>query len=238
MNKSILITGTDFGLGLALVRESLKQDYTVYACLYKTAKDNESIQNLKKEYGDRLIVIENVDVGDDASVEKAIETLSQYTDKIDVLVNNAAINPDNFQSKLEDVDVKTALDVLNVNTLGALRVTKGLVHFIRRGYYKVIINISSEAGGLTHSYRVTGYDYCMSKAALNMLSTMLQTYLKPDGVKVLAVYPGWMQTRMGGSNAILTTEFAAQKVLALVPKFHEKYNAPIFMDNEGNPLEW
>jgi NAD(P)-dependent dehydrogenase (short-subunit alcohol dehydrogenase family) len=236
MEKELLVTGADMGLGFALTEVALPDGYKVYACLYKKA--SVEMLALKNRYPDQLILVEGVDIGDDDSVARAAETVSKTTDRLDVIINNGAINPDNFRSKLEEVDFKVALDVMNVNTLGALRVTKAFIGHLRRGYLKVVMNISSEAGSITQSYRVTGFDYCTSKAGLNMLSSMLQTYLKPEGIKVLAVYPGWMQTQMGGPKAILTTTQAAQKVLKLVMDFQGKFNSDIFVDNDGNPLGW
>lgn len=236
MNRKLLVTGADIGLGFALTKAALSQDYFVYACLYKTASPE--LLSLQDLYPNQLLPVENVDIGDDQSVANAYKTVSDHTDFLDVIINNGAINPDNFRSKLEDINFDIARDVLNVNTLGALRISKAFVQHLRRGYLKTLVNISSEAGSITQSYRVTGYDYCMSKAALNMVSSMLQTYLKPDGIKVLAVYPGWMQTQMGGAGAILAPIDAAQKILKLVMDFQGLFNSHIFVDNEGKPIGW
>ena len=209
--RKYLVTGTDMGLGFALTKAILEQNDTVFSCLYKNA--TEKMLALKEQYPDDLFLVEGVDIGDDASVAKAVEAVSECTDKLDVIINNGAINPDNFNSKLEDVDFNIAQAVLNVNSLGALRISQGFLSHLRKGYLRTLVNISSEAGSITQSYRITGYDYCMSKAALNMASSMLQTYLKPEGIKVLAVYPGWMQTEMGGPEAILAPSEVARKIL-------------------------
>lgn len=236
MTRKLLVTGADMGLGYALTEAGLAQEYVVFSCLYKTASEN--MLALKKQYKDRLVIVEGVDIGNDESVAKAVETVSKSTDFLDVIINNGAINPDNFRSKLEEINFKTTLDVLNVNTLGALRITKGFINHLRHGYLKTLVNVSSEAGSITQSYRITGYDYCMSKAAMNMASSMLQTYLKPEGIKVLAVYPGWMQTQMGGTNAILAPIEAARKILKLVMDFQGQFNSYIYVDNDGKPIGW
>ena len=62
---------------------------------------------------------------------------------------------------------------------------------VRNGEGKTIVNISSEAGSLsTHNDYINRYDYCMSKAALNMQSVILQRYLRPEGIRVVAIHPG------------------------------------------------
>jgi NAD(P)-dependent dehydrogenase (short-subunit alcohol dehydrogenase family) len=234
--RKYLVTGTDRGLGFALTEAILGQGDSVFSCLYSTASDE--MLALKEKYPDDLFLVEGLDIGCDESVAKAVEEVSQHTKTLDVIINNGAINPDNFKSKLEEIDFDIAQAVMNVNALGALRITKGFITHLRDGYVRTLINISSEAGSITQSYRITGYDYCMSKAALNMASSMLQTYLKPDGIKVLAIYPGWMQTEMGGPNAILAPSEVARKILDLIWTFHEQFNSYIFINNEGKKIEW
>ena len=234
--RKYLITGTDMGLGFALTEAVLNQNDMVFSCTYEQAA--EKMSALKEKYPENLIVIEHVDIGNDASVARAVEQVTTYTEKIDVIINNGAINPDNFKSKLEEMDFNIAQAVLNVNALGALRISKAFIDHLRKGYLRTLVNISSEAGSITQSYRITGYDYCMSKTALNMASSMLQTYLKPDGIKVLAIYPGWMQTEMGGPEAILAPSEVAKKILKLVMDFQGQFNSHIFIDNEGNKIEW
>lgn len=234
--RKILITGTDMGLGAAMTEAALAHDYVVYSCLYK--KTTPAMEQLKAKYKDNLFVVEDVDIGSDSSVAEAVKTISARTDFLDVIVNNGAINPDNFKSKLEELDFNLMQTVLNVNSLGALRVTKGFIGLLRRGYLKTLVNVSSEAGSITNSFRITGYDYNMSKSALNMASSMLQTYLKPEGIKVLAVFPGWLQTVMGGPGAILAPIEAANRILKLIMDYQGKFNAPVFMDNEGNKMDW
>ena len=75
---------------------------------------------------------------------------------------------------------------------------------------KLIINILSEAGSVADCRRENQFAYCMSKAALNMQSKILQNYLKPRGFKILAIHPGWIRTNMGGPQAPLPAEGAAE----------------------------
>jgi len=237
MQKSVLITGADKGLGFAFAMETLKKGYVAYACLYMPVSGR--MQALKKEYGDRLRIIEDVDVGDDGSVEKAVKAVGSYTDSLDILVNNAAVlHPDNFYGKLEGFDFKVALDTFNINALGPLRMTKGFLDFIARGDTKVIVNISSEAGSVSGNFRDFGYDYCMSKTAVNMQSAILQKYLKPRGIKILAVHPGWMRTDMGGANADFDPETSAQNILDLAEKYSGRLDDGIYMDNRGKRMDW
>lgn len=77
----------------------------------------------------------------------------------------------------------------------------------------------------------------MSKAALNMQSKILQNYLKPRGFKILAVHPGWMKTDMGGVEADIHPDEAAEGIFNLAVKNWDPDDA-IYMDYRGQPLPW
>jgi NAD(P)-dependent dehydrogenase (short-subunit alcohol dehydrogenase family) len=105
------------------------------------------------------------------------------------------------------------------------------------GRRKLIVNISSEAGSIGNCWRSAEFGYCMSKAALNMQSKILQNNLGPQGFKVLAIHPGWMQTDMGGAQADIHPDVSAQGIFELALKEWKPEDA-IYMDYQGNVLPW
>jgi NAD(P)-dependent dehydrogenase (short-subunit alcohol dehydrogenase family) len=108
---------------------------------------------------------------------------------------------------------------------------------LKKGDRKLIINVSSEAGSIADCWRESEFAYSMSKAALNMQSKILQNYLKPRGFKVLAVHPGWMQTDMGGADADIPADEAAEGIFRLAEK-NWNPDDEIYMDYRGQPLPW
>ena len=100
-----------------------------------------------------------------------------------------------------------------------------------------IINISSESGSISTCQREKEFDYCMSKAALNMGTKLLANYLKKDNILVVSVHPGWMRTDMGGQNAHLDPYETACKLVDLLENIND-VNSPNFIDNEGNLYPW
>ena len=76
-------------------------------------------------------------------------------------------------------------------------VIKNALPLLRKGRKKLIVNFSSEAGSIGTCGRQSEYSYCMSKAALNMASQILQNAVKAEGIKVLALHPGWFSSDMG-----------------------------------------
>lgn len=232
---SVLITGADRGLGYALMEKCLEKGYQVYACLHN--QPNQAILALKENHAERLIPIQ-MDVADGASVEGAVEAVEKNTDSLDIVINNAGVHLENTCDALEDTDLDMALTTYNVNALGPLRVTKGFLPLVEQGRKKMIVNISSEAGSISDCWRDREYGYCMSKAALNMQSVILQKYVKGRGIKVLAIHPGWMRTGMGGPDAHIEACTAAEGILKLIEQYEGDLNGPIYMDYTGKILKW
>jgi NAD(P)-dependent dehydrogenase (short-subunit alcohol dehydrogenase family) len=116
--------------------------------------------------------------------------------EVDVLVNNAGVHYDTWQDAV-DVDLGVAEEALAVNVLGAWRTTAALAGLMRRGAR--VVNVSSGAGSFGETAGGGGVPaYSVSKAALDMLTVKLAADLRPRGVLVNAVCPGWVATDMGG----------------------------------------
>jgi NAD(P)-dependent dehydrogenase (short-subunit alcohol dehydrogenase family) len=129
------------------------------------------------------------------------------------------------------------LPVYQVNAVGPLIVVKYALPLLRKGQRKLIINFSSEAGSIGACWRKSEYAYCMSKAALNMASRILQNALKEEGFKVLALHPGWFSSDMGGVDAPITPAEAAEEIVKLVLN-PLSLVGPIFVASNGEALEW
>lgn len=235
------VTGADRGVGLELTRGLLQQGVEVCAGQY--LKDDKQLQELKQHYGERLHII-SLDVSDSDSVCAAVQEIARLTDQLDLLINNAAILGD-IDSTIEDqLDVDRMMDVLQTNTLGALRVSNGLIDMIMNSHCKLIVNISSEAGSIEDCGRTSWYGYCMSKAALNMQSHLIHNQMARSGGKVLVIHPGWVQTYMQGkldTRAELTPRQAASRILRVISMESDPDQRSTdfaFIDSSGNSLPW
>ncbi|MDP4089368.1 MAG: SDR family oxidoreductase [Bacillota bacterium] len=235
MCKKVLITGASRGLGLCFTRKYLEDGGVVFAC----ARDVQAsgLVELKEKYGDALIPVE-IDVVGTEAVNKAAKTVSQYTDKLDIIINNAAVHSATSFDILEETDLDDCLPVYDINAVGPLRVTKAFLPLITQSANGLIVNISSESGSISTAGRVKEFDYCMAKAALNMGTKLLHNYLKDRKVNVIAVHPGWMRTDMGGSNAHLDPYETACKLTELFKRIGKDIEGPVFIDNDGNEYPW
>lgn len=224
------------GLGSCLAEQYLNKGYRVFGFDVNIMTDK--IKQLHTEFPNKCFVY-TADVRNMDEIKKVAGIIASYTTSIDILFNNAAILPDNSANVLEAFDIEASLDVFSVNSLGPLRVIKEFLPFLQEGEDKLIVNISSEAGSMTTqcSY-ITRYDYCMSKAALNIQSIILSRYLDGKGIRVLVVHPGWMRTGMGGPEAPVLPETSAQGIQALISEYPHFGEHAMFFDYDGSPRGW
>jgi NAD(P)-dependent dehydrogenase (short-subunit alcohol dehydrogenase family) len=233
MSPVVFISGAGRGLGLCLTELFLKNGYTVLAGQYRVT---EGLERLVARFGGPLHCIP-LNVTDDDSVAAAATAANSLTDGLDVLINNAAICEDEG-GRIEQADFERVARIINVNTLGPLRLSKALLPLLSKGSMMTIVNISSEAGSIADCWRKGMFGYSMSKAALNMQTRLLSNYLGNDGFRVLSIHPGWMKTDMGGANADIEPGEAADGIFKIVTNPTATDKKELFIDYKGNALRY
>jgi NAD(P)-dependent dehydrogenase (short-subunit alcohol dehydrogenase family) len=233
MAYNILITGANRGLGLALTEQLLAGGHNLFAL---SRHDSAQLEQLQQKYALSLHRYA-CDVSEEASIRQVLLGVGQQTDTLDIVLNNAAVHLDPARLPLEEVDFSVYLPAFQANSVGPLMVARYALPYLRKGQRKLIVNFSSEAGSIGMCSRQSEYSYCMSKSALNMGSRILQNYLKDEGIKVIALQPGWFSSDMGGEAAPITPAEAAAPILKLIldpPGLDE----PMYVDSSGEALEW
>lgn len=215
------ITGTNRGIGLQLARKAQADGHRVIA-LCRTASD------ALKETG--VEIHEGIDVGDDG----VTETLAKAFDgqSIDVLINNAGLLR---RETLSNLDLDGIRSQFEINALGPLRVTKGLLGSLGSGA-KVAI-VTSRMGSIADNTSGGAYGYRMSKTAVNMAGVSLAHDLKGDGVAVMLVHPGFVRTEMTGGNGMITAEESAAGILARIDGLTLEKTGTFWHQN-GEALPW
>jgi NAD(P)-dependent dehydrogenase (short-subunit alcohol dehydrogenase family) len=232
MADSVLITGADRGLGKCLVDRFAAEGWLVFAGHRSLSRSSTHVRDVS----DRVTLL-GLDVLDDASIARAAKAVSERCRGLDVLINNAAVNPrPEYDAELGQLDFDAIRLAYDVNAIGPLRVIQALLPALERGTRKLVVNVSSEAGSLQHSWRDRSYGYCMSKAALNMQTTILDRALKPRGMNAIAVHPGWMRTDMGGPDATLDPTESADGMYRLIASASD--TTPRFVQHDGKPFPW
>jgi NAD(P)-dependent dehydrogenase (short-subunit alcohol dehydrogenase family) len=231
MPLDILITGANRGLGLAMTRRFLAAGHRVFAVV---RGENEALKEMGKKNGLLCFI---GDVSDEPAVKRAFTEIGRRTKGLDILINNAAVHLDPQRLPLEKVDFSVYLPTFRVNSVAPLIVARYALPLLRKGNKRLLVNISSEAGSIRDAWRKSEYAYCMSKTALNMATRILQNGLKDEGIKVLALHPGWFRSDMGGKEAPITPDEAAAKVVEVI--LHPPdLNGPSFVDSDGKEMNW
>ncbi len=215
-HKVAVVTGADRGLGLALAASLLALDYVVFAG--QNLPDWPELGELALRHPESLHLVP-LDVSRMDSVQAAAQTVGSMAARVDVLINNAGVNsPTSERSIRQPQDYDEMRRLIEVNTLGPIRMVEAFLPLMDRGGMKRLCFVSSEAGSINRSARPAWYGYCMSKAALNMAVRNLFNCLRPDGYTFRVYHPGWVRSYIGGGtknmNAELEPEAAAQPAVA------------------------
>ncbi|TCW60453.1 SDR family oxidoreductase [Treponema sp. J25] len=235
----VLITGANRGLGLALTHHFLQEGHQVFATYRSKGEDLAHLESLyQKNHQLRTI---SCDVAEEAQIKQAKKELEQWTDSIDILINNAAVHLEQGRPDIGALDFSVYLPTLAVNSVAPLMMVQHMLPLLQKGQGKTIISISSEAGSIGNCWREREYSYCMSKAALNMAMRILQNRLGKEGFRIRLIHPGWVQTDMGGKGASLSPAESARAVYQRIMETVEEgmpQTHPLYIDWEGKPLPW
>ena len=148
-----------------------------------------------------------------ASVKTAAAELDGQA--IDLLLNNAGVGGARGQT-IGNIDYEAWAKVLDVNTMGPLRVSEAFVEHVARSDRKLIITLTSGMGSITDNTSGGAFAYRSSKAAVNMVMRSLAIDLAPRGITCVVVNPGWVQTDMGGPHATLTPAESVSRLRRLI----------------------
>lgn len=226
-----LVTGCSRGIGLSLAKQLASRGWRVLAGTRHPAGAH-ALQAAAREATPGAIEILSLDVRSDDSVKAAAEEAAVKVRGLDVLVNNAGVFPEEGNESLESLPLECFEEAFAVNVVGVARVTRVFLPLLTRAAHPRVINMSSLAGSVSGKEDSRHYCYSASKAALNMLTRTMAAELRPRGVTVVAVTPGWVKTEMGGPDALLTAEDSARSLAATIDRITH-HDAGHFLDRDG-----
>ena len=229
MTRTALITGSNRGIGFEICRQLARQKLRVIL----TARDSQLGANAagKLQAEGLDVVFELLDVEDERSVRDCGRRLREYGITVDVLINNAAIYP---QGALLSLETETLWEAMSLNFLGAFRVCRAFMPAMVKAGYGRVVNMSSGYGSF-HQGLGGPAAYSLSKAALNAFTLKLAREV-PETVKVNAACPGWVRTRMGGSDAPRSVEEGADTAVWLATLPGDGPTGGFFRNRK--PISW
>jgi len=228
---TILITGANRGIGLAMAREFLAGGWHVLATARQPEKAAE-LNALKREHEARLDILP-LDVCDAATIERLPARVASCCERLDVLVHNAAVFPEEGNERFEQYRPEWFEEAFRVNVAGVVRVTQALLPQVRKGHRPRIVILSSSAGSVTTRDHGGYLAYSASKAALNLLARGLAADLKDAGIIVTPVCPGWVKTGMGGPNAEIEPEESAAMLFGTITRLRPEDSGEILGPDGG-----
>lgn len=218
---TVLISGANRGIGLALARLYSGRGDRVIALCRSSAGDLDSLD---------VEIHRNCDVTDRQALDRLAKNLGEQA--IDVLIANAGIM---IYEGLQELDFDHARRQFEVNTLGPLRLIRTLLPNLRRGS-KVGI-VSSRVGSLADNSSGGNYGYRISKTAVNMAGVNLAHDLKPLGVAVVILHPGYVQTDMVGGGGDVDPDTAAVGLAERIDAL-DLGTTGTFWHAQGHELPW
>lgn len=216
-----VVTGTNRGIGLELTRQlAARGDAVIAAC--RTASPELEATGAE--------IAEGVNVASEAGVEALSRQIGDR--RIDLLINNAGILT---RESFDDMDFDRMRRQFEVNTLGPLRVTRALSANLGAGS-KVAI-VSSRVGSLADNGSGGNYGYRISKSGVNMAGMNLWHDLNPQGIAVILLHPGYVDTEMTGHRGPTAPADAARGLIARIDELTPEAGCE-FRHAEGDPLPW
>ena len=221
MSAHVVITGANRGIGLSFCQHYLAKGYEVTAVVRKASAELSALT---------VNVIKGVDVSVAADIDVLAQQLSGR--KIDILINNAGI----FHNEtLADTDFDAIEKQLAINSLGPIRVTAALQNNLVQG--AKVAMITSRMGSITDNTSGGYIGYRMSKAALNAASVSLAHELKPRGIAVAILHPGFVQTQMVGFAGDISPQEASSRLITRIDELTLD-NTGTFWHSNGETLPW
>ena len=227
-----LITGANRGLGLEFARQYAADGWQVYAAC-RNPKSASELHRLADGSGHKLRILA-LDVTNPASVTAAAAELDGQA--IDLLLNNAGVGGTRGET-IGNIDYKAWAKVLDVNTMGPLRVSEAFVDHVARSGRKLIVTLTSGMGSIADNTSGGSFAYRSSKAAVNMVMRSLAIDLAPSGITCVVVNPGWVQTDMGGPNANLTPAESIRRLRRLLDSLGPAQSGKFF-NHDGQEYVW
>ena len=245
--KTVLITGSNRGIGLGLAEEFARQGWNVIATT-RNPESADELQTLAEKY--KSVAVERLDVTSDEDI--AALSVKYKDQPIDILFNNAAFIPPYSISRrpFDELEIENTRLSFDVNVIGPMHLARVFLPNVEASEEKKIINTSSAAASFGRGPAFgTSFDYITSKTALNMFTWNLAAALKDRGITVICLHPGVVQTNRPGNEEenvpanmrnipYITVEESSARLVALVTGLTLEDTGKFLNYADGSEIPW
>jgi NAD(P)-dependent dehydrogenase (short-subunit alcohol dehydrogenase family) len=240
LTGTVLITGSNRGIGLELARNYAARGWQVIATARKPDKADE-LQSLAAD--NPKVAIEQLDVLNAEMIDALAARLADQP--IDVLLNNAAVLGEPNEQNFGDFNFDTLAWVMATNVAGPMRIAEAFIGSVEKSEQKKIVAITSAQGSISQLRSPSIVFYNMSKAALNMGMKSNSRALKKRGVTVALISPGAVETdmmnlaleRAGVTFKLLTPAQSAEMVINVIDNYGIDLTGT-FLSHKGEQIPW
>lgn len=231
MSITVLITGANRGIGLEFVQQYAEEGCQVIACC-RQPEQAKVLQQLAKN--NTAISIMPLEMTDVQSLKRLAQALSLQA--LDVVIANAGVMGESGVT-LGNIKAENMLRVFQVNAVAQLQLIDMLLPSLQAGTQKKIVAITSKMGSIADNQSGKSYAYRASKSALNMIMKSMSIDLLPQGFTVLLLHPGWVQTEMGGPQALISVQESVQGMKETITEASPECTGN-FYDYQGKTIPW
>ena len=232
MSRSILITGCSRGLGLEMVKQSVKNGWRVYACCRRPSKAVDLMKVASMVPGQ--VSVHVMDTAETAQIQALAYELRNVA--FDWLINNAGVYG-SMDHQFSNTDESDWLKTFQINTIGPMKVAEAFISNLEIGTEKKIATLSSKMGSMDDNSSGGSYIYRSTKAALNAVIKSMSIDLKPKRISAFIMHPGWVRTDMGGPNGEIDSQESVSKMFNIIESasINDSGN---FYDIDGSIIPW
>ncbi|BBM87751.1 SDR family oxidoreductase [Candidatus Uabimicrobium amorphum] len=220
---NILITGANRGLGLEFVQQYAENSQNrIFAC-------SRNPQTLEKEN----VSTHKLDVTATEDIDNLKQQMGETS--IDILIHNAGVY--GSKSGFGSIDVDSWIHTLKVNTIAPIKLSEALIDNVAASDKKTIVIVTSKMGSISDNTSGGSYVYRSSKSAVNMAGVSMSRDLKEKGITVLLLHPGWVETDMGGPNALLKPKESIEGMRKVIREATIN-DSGTFFAYDGQKINW
>lgn len=230
--STVLITGANRGLGFEFTRQYAAAGWRVLACC-REPHTADALQKLATASSGQ-VTVHALDVAELTAIDHLAQELRGTP--IDLVINNAGIYPDR-RGGFGNIDYDAWMMAFLVNTMAPLKIAEALISNLDLGTGKTIATLSSKMGSVDDNTSGGAYLYRSSKAAVNMVVKSLSLDLAPRGIRAVVLHPGWVQTDMGGPNALIDAETSVSGMRTVLERLRAD-DSGRFLGYDGTEVPW
>ncbi len=231
MERTLLITGANRGLGLALTRQFARENWNVLAC----CRTPDSARELQAEAArNESIEIFQLDVTDQGQIKALARRLKGQ--KIDILFNNAGIHGPKPQG-FGPIEHEGWLEAFRVNVMGPFDMAVAFADQVAASEMKTLAIMGTMLGSISDNSSGGKYVYRSSKAAVHMVGKSLSVDLREQGIVTVMLHPGWVRTDLGGDSAPMNPGESAKKLWQVLMQVKPSDNGKL-IGHDGREIPW